>query len=68
METPVPGASTPAEVAAEALSNLADGPTLFATDDVRAGAEVFATMSRNDAVRMVLSFQDDVMGKDEGAQ
>lgn len=61
-DAPVPGAADPAQVAADVLANLANGPTLFATDDVRAGAEVFARMSRNDAVRLMAEASGALMG------
>ena len=53
--TPLPGA-TPAEVvAADAIANLANGPTWLAGEDVRMGFEHLGAMPRNDAVRLMIS-------------
>jgi short-subunit dehydrogenase len=64
-DAPIAGAATPQQVVAEALANLSDGPTHFAGDDVRMGAEVFATMTRNDAARMMVELSAQAMGSDE---
>ncbi|MHB8464873.1 MAG: SDR family NAD(P)-dependent oxidoreductase [Acidimicrobiales bacterium] len=61
---PIPGAATAESVVAEALANLSNGPTCFATDDVREGAKHLGAMSRNDAARMMLELHGGVMGPD----
>ncbi len=54
IESPVPGA-TPAEtVAADAIANLANGPTWLAGADVRVGFPYLGAMPRNDAVRVMI--------------
>jgi len=54
IESPVPGA-TPAEtVAADAIANLANGPTWLAGEDVRVGFPYLGAMPRNDAVRVMI--------------
>jgi short-subunit dehydrogenase len=65
MSTPIPGAATVESVVAEALANLSDGPTHFATDDVRQGAKHLGAMSRNDAARILLEMGGGIMGSDE---
>jgi short-subunit dehydrogenase len=67
LEAPIPGAATPESVVAEALANLANGPTCFGTDDVREGANHLGAMSRNDAARMMLQMAGGVMGPDTDA-
>jgi short-subunit dehydrogenase len=62
---PIPGAARPEQVVAEALANLTNGPICFATDDVREGAKHLGAMSRNDAVRMLLTLEGGVMASDE---
>lgn len=61
-DAPVPGAADPARVAADILENLTSGPTFFATDDVRMGAEAFAAMTRNDAARLMVEVSAGAMG------
>jgi uncharacterized protein len=54
IESPVPGA-TPAEtVAADAIANLANGPTWLAGEDVRVGIPYLGALPRNDAVRVMI--------------
>jgi uncharacterized protein len=64
-DDPIEGAATTEQVVAEALANLSNGPTCFAGDDVRLGETTFRTMSRNDAVRMLMTVAGGVMGHDE---
>ena len=68
LTAPIPGAATPESVVAEALANLANGPTCYGTDDVREGAKHLGAMSRNDAARVMLQMAGGVMGSDEDAQ
>ena len=67
IDAPIPGAATAESVVAEALANLANGPTCFGTDDVREGAKHLGAMSRNDAARIMLQMAGGVMGSDEEA-
>jgi short-subunit dehydrogenase len=64
IDAPIPGAATAESVVAEAFANLANGPTCFATDDVREGAKHLGAMSRNDAARIMLEVSGGVMGPD----
>jgi len=59
--TPIPGASTPAEVVREALANLAKGPTWFVGAELREGAKLMGGMDRSDAVRLMFQAGDGVM-------
>ena len=59
--TPIPGAATPAEVAAEAIANLSNGPTWFAGEQVREGAEQLRAMTRNEAVKMMIQHGGGIM-------
>jgi len=59
--TPIPGAATPAEVVAETIANLANGPTWFVGDQLREGARQLGALSRSEAVRMLLQFGGGVM-------
>jgi len=65
IDAPIPGAATAESVVTEALANLTNGPTCFATDDVREGAKHLGAMSRNDAARIMLQMAGGVMGADE---
>ena len=65
LRRPDPGAATPAEeVAADAIANLANGPTWLAGDDVRMGFEHLGAMPRNDAVRLMIEVAGDGDGSD----
>lgn len=64
-DAPIPGSATAEQVVAEALANLANGPTCFAGEDVREGAKHLGAMTRNDAARMLLEIGGGVMGRDE---
>ena len=48
----------------EALDNLTNGPTLMVGDMMRMAEEVFKTLSRNDAVKMVIQAGAQAMGSD----
>ena len=63
--SPIPGAATAEAVVTETLANLANGPTCFVTEDVRAGVEHLGAMSRNDAARLMLQLEGGVMGSDQ---
>lgn len=61
----VPSGAVSAEVVVdEAFDNLTNGPTLMVGDMMRMAAEVFKTLSRNDAVKMVIQAAAAVMGPD----
>jgi short-subunit dehydrogenase len=59
--TPIPGAATPEEVVADALTNLADGPTWFVGEALREGSKHLGAMARNDAARLMLQVGAGVM-------
>jgi short-subunit dehydrogenase len=61
---PIQGAATVEDVVAETIANLADGPTCFATEDVREGVKHLGAMSRNDAAHLMLQLDGGVMGHD----
>jgi short-subunit dehydrogenase len=52
--TPIPGATTPAEVVADAIANLPNGPTWFVGEPLRAGARQLGALPRGEAVRMMI--------------
>lgn len=52
--TPIPGAMTPDEVVAEAIANLANGPTWFAGSHLRESVRQLGALTRGDAVRAML--------------
>jgi uncharacterized protein len=58
------GAVTPESVVDEAFANLADGPTIATGDDVRMALQFLPTLTRNEAVRMIMQASADVMGTD----
>lgn len=64
-DDPIAGAATVEQVVADALANISNGPTYFAGDDVRLGDATFRAMSRNEAVRMLITVAGGVMGNDE---
>ena len=51
---PIPGASTPDEVVADAIANLPAGPTWFVGEQLRDGARALGAMERSDAVRVMV--------------
>jgi uncharacterized protein len=59
-----PGAVTAASVVDEAFANLRNGPTVATGDDVRMALDVLKSLSRNDAVRLIMQASADVMGTD----
>ncbi len=65
MDAPIPGVVTVEEVVAEALANLAEGPTCFPTIELREGSKHLGAMPRNDAVRMLIEVGAGVMGADD---
>lgn len=66
-EAPIAGAMTADEVVAEALASLTDGPTCFVGEMMRLGAQTFATMSRNDAVKMLVQLGAQALSNTGGA-
>jgi hypothetical protein len=62
----LPGVATPDEVVAEALADLANGPTWFAGEQVREGAQRLSAVPRSEAVRMMLE-RVSVMDAPDGA-
>ena len=55
IDAPIPGAATAHDVVAGALENLPNGPTHFATQELREGSKQLGAMSRSDAARVMLS-------------
>ena len=49
---------------AEALEQLANGPTWFVGDMLRDGAQQLGSVSRNDAVKVMIELGDATMGPD----
>ncbi len=66
--SPIPGAVSAEEAAAEAVANLANGPTWFVGDMMREGAQLLAGMPRNDAVQMMIEMGGGVMGTNDEAR
>jgi uncharacterized protein len=62
--TPIPGAASAEAVAELAITELGSGPTIYAGDDVKLGAEHLGAMSRNDAVRLMIEVGGAAMGAD----
>jgi uncharacterized protein len=60
-KTPIPGAATPAEVVAEAIANLPNGPTWFVGEQLREGARMLGALTRSEAVKMLLQYGGGVM-------
>jgi short-subunit dehydrogenase len=58
------GAVTAASVVDEAFANLGNGPTVATGGDVRMAFDVLKSLSRNDAVRLIMQASADVMGTD----
>lgn len=56
------GAVPAAGVIDDAFDNLANGPTLMVGPEMRMAAEVFKTLSRNEAVRLVMQASVAMMG------
>ena len=54
------------QVISEAFENLHNGPTLMAGDMMRAASQMLASLSRNEAVKLVTQAQAAVMGGDSG--
>lgn len=68
LDDPLPGAASAVTVAADAIANLANGPTWLAGDDVRMGFEHLGAMPRNDAVRLMVQVAKSTMGSDGKAK
>jgi len=64
---PIPGAVSAEYAAAEAVANMANGPTWFVGEMMREGAKLLAGMPRNDAVRLMTEMGAAVMGADGGS-
>jgi short-subunit dehydrogenase len=61
--TPIPGAVTPGEVVAEAIANLANGPTWFVSERLRDAARRLGTMTRSEAVKAMIRHSGETMGR-----
>lgn len=64
MEEVPAGADSVDTVVGEALSNLANGPTVFVGEQMRAGAGMLTSMGRNDAVRLLAQMSAQAMAGD----
>lgn len=63
----IPSNAVAAEVVVdEAFDNLTNGPTLMVGDMMRMAEQIFKTLSRNEAVNMIIQASAAVMGSDEG--
>ncbi|ORW09995.1 SDR family NAD(P)-dependent oxidoreductase [Mycobacterium kyorinense] len=58
------GAATVDEVISEAFANLTNGPTWMVGDQMRAAARIFGSMTRNEAVRLMMQASAAAMGTD----
>jgi short-subunit dehydrogenase len=61
--TPLPGIVTADETADEAIANLTNGPTWFVGEEVREQMGLLYTISRSDAVRMVIEYGGGTMAQ-----
>ena len=59
------GAAAVADVIAEAFENLGNGPTLMVGETMRAGAQLLASLTRNQAVELFTQAASVAMGPDE---
>jgi short-subunit dehydrogenase len=62
--TPLAGAVSVDDSVADALEHLADGPTWFVGDMLRDGAQQLGSVSRSDAVKVMIELGDATMGPD----
>jgi short-subunit dehydrogenase len=63
--SPIPGAATAEDVAAEAIAHLSNGPVWFVGEELREGAKILGAMSRRDAVEVMCQVAAaGVMGRD----
>jgi len=60
---PLPGIVTAEDTAAEAIANLANGPTWFVGDEVRQQTSAFYAISRSDAVRLAIEYGGGAMAQ-----
>jgi short-subunit dehydrogenase len=60
--TPLEGAVSAEDTAAEALEQLPNGPTCFVGDMLREGAQQLGLVSRSDAVKLMVEMGDATMG------
>jgi uncharacterized protein len=63
-DTAPPDADSVDQVIAEAFENLSNGPTLMVGEMMRAVAPMLASLSRNEAVRLMTQAQAAAMGSD----
>ena len=66
-QTPIPGAVSAEDAAAEAVANMANGPTWFVGEMMREGAKLLAGLPRNDAVKLMIEMGAGVMGGGDGS-
>jgi short-subunit dehydrogenase len=58
---PIPGASTPDELVADAIANLRNGPTWFVGEMLRKGAVQLGSLPRKDAINLMLEASRSIM-------
>lgn len=62
----VPEGAVPAEVVvAEAMDNIGNGPTLIATEELRFAEQFLRSVSRKEAVQLVMAAGAETMGSDQ---
>jgi short-subunit dehydrogenase len=59
---PIPGASAPAEVVADAIEHLPDGPSRMVGEQLRSGAPLMAGLSRRELVELMTEMSGATMG------
>ncbi len=64
-DRPIPGASTPEEVAADMVAQLPHGPTYFSGEMAQMGSEVIGSMARNDAVQLMIDAGGGIMNSSQ---
>jgi short-subunit dehydrogenase len=63
-DAPLPGAASVDEVVADALEQLAHGPTRIVGENIRQAAQFLGGMLRNDAVQLMVQASAQTMGDD----
>jgi hypothetical protein len=65
-DQPPRDATSADEVIREAFENLSNGPTLMVGDMMRAASQMLASVTRNEAVNVMIQAQAAVMGGGDG--
>jgi uncharacterized protein len=64
-DAPLPGAATVDEVVADALDQLAHGPTRIVGEHIRSGMQYLGGLPRNEAVNLMIQASATTMGADQ---